>query len=66
MGSSSAGVYTMAKTSMMDEKNDMATNMATFFCQGSSPEVEFLKQPQTLGQDTWPPENSNLRFFLVY
>ena len=30
----------------------------TFF-KGSSPEVKFLGQPHSLGQETWPLENSN-------
>ena len=30
------------------------------FLKGSSPEVKFLGQAQSLGQETWPPENSNL------
>ena len=44
----------------MNEKNDMAANMATH-----SPEVKSLEQPQTLGQETWPPENSNLRRLIL-
>ena len=30
------------------------------FCWGSSLKVKFLGQPQTLKQETWPLENSNL------
>jgi len=30
------------------------------FWKGSSPEVKFLGQLQTLGQETWPSENPNL------
>ena len=41
-------------------KNDMDANVATLFLKGSSLEVKFLGQPQSLRQETWPPENSNL------
>ena len=44
----------------MDEKNDMVANVATFFKGGGSSEVKFLGQPQSLKQETWTPENSNL------
>jgi hypothetical protein len=30
------------------------------FLKRSSSEVKFLGQPQSLGQETWPPKNSNL------
>jgi len=33
------------------------------FLKGSSAEVKFLQQPQTLKQETWPPENPNLLSF---
>jgi hypothetical protein len=56
MGSSLAGLYTMAKISPVKKfkiglKNDMVANMATFFCSGSSLKVKFLGQPQILREE---------------
>ena len=66
MGSSRVGVYQW-RTSSVNGKNDMVGQHSNTFCKGSSPEVKFLGQPQTLGQETWPLENSNLRlFFLLF
>ena len=62
MGSSRVGVYQW-RTSSVNGKNDMVGQHSNTFCKGSSPEVKFLGQPQTLGQETWPLENSNLRLF---
>jgi len=37
------------------------------FLKRSSLEVKFLGQPQTLGQENWPPENPNLnKIFLLF
>ena len=36
------------------------------FLKGSSPEVKFLGQSQSLGQETCPPENSNLNKIVYY
>ena len=47
-------------------KNDMAANVASLFSKGSSPEVKFLGQPQSLGQETWPPENSNSNKIFIF
>ena len=57
-------VYTTTKSPLVEKivhgwKNDMDANVATFFFEGDSPEVKFLGYPQSLGQETWPPENSN-------
>jgi hypothetical protein len=35
-------------------------------CQGSTMDVEFLGQSQTLGQKTWHAENYNLTWFLFF
>ena len=65
MSSSSVGVYTIAKASLEElqawMKNDMDAKYGNTCCYGSSPEVKFLGQPQTLDKKTWPLENSNLR-----
>jgi hypothetical protein len=47
----------------MDEK---MTWLPTWrhFLKRTSPEVKFLGQPQSLKQETWPPENSNLNKIL--
>jgi hypothetical protein len=61
-------VYTTVKNPLVEYfahgwKNDMAASVATFLTR-SSLEVKFLGQPQSLGQETWPPENSNLNKIL--
>ena len=73
MGSSVAGVYTMAdaslqwRTSSLDEENDMdGQHVNIFFLLGSSLDIKFLGQPKILRQKNWPLENSNSRFSLVY
>jgi hypothetical protein len=43
----------------MDEKMTWLLMRRHFFLRRSSPEVKFLGQPQSLGQETWPLENSN-------
>ena len=50
----------------MDEKRHDCQR-GNIFLKGSSPEVKFLGQPQSLEQETWPPENSNLNktFFWI-
>ena len=46
--------------------NDMVANMAALFWKESSPEVKFLGQPQSLGQETWHPGNFNFnKIFLL-
>ena len=42
----------------MDEKRHGCQRGDTFL-KGISPEVKFFGQPESLGQETWPPENSN-------
>ena len=36
------------------------------FWKGSSLEVKFIGQPQSLEQETWPPEKSNFNKMYVY
>jgi hypothetical protein len=43
----------------------MATNMATLFARGNLCRSKFLEQPQSLGQETWPLENSNLGHIIL-
>jgi hypothetical protein len=62
-------VYATVKNPVVENfahgwKNDMAANVATLFLKRGSPEVKFLGQPQSLGQETWPLENSNLNKIL--
>ena len=38
----------------------MDAKVTTLFLRGGSQEVKLLGQPQSLGQETWPPENSDL------
>ena len=67
MSSSVVWVYTMAKDCSGGElqvwmkKMTWLVNMTTLFARNFSPEVKFLGQSQTLQQETWPLENSNLR-----
>jgi hypothetical protein len=61
MGSSLVEVYTLVKTSPVDNfKHELRNDMATLFCSRSYLEVKFLGQSQTLGHETWPPKNSKL------
>ena len=39
----------------MDENFDMVVNMTTPLARGVFLEAKFLGQPQTLGQEIWPP-----------
>ena len=60
-------VYTTTKTSLVENlkhgiKSDIAGQHGNTFCYKNSPEVKFLRQPQTLMQETWPLENFDLRF----
>ena len=66
------GVYAVAEISPVETsfklgwKNDTVVNLTSItFCWGSSLHVKFLGQPQILGQETWPPENSNSRPMFV-
>ena len=50
-------VYTTTKSPLVENiihglKNDLDANVADTFQKGSSPEVKFLGQPQSLGQET--------------
>ena len=70
MDSSPVLVYTTAKTTLVEDfkygwKNDMVVDMATLFARGEALEVMFLGQPQTVIQETWHLENSNLRHFFI-
>ena len=47
----------------MDEKLACLPTWQHFSAKGNSLKVKFLGQPQTLGQETWPMENSNLSFY---
>ena len=55
--------YEMGSSTPRGLHYNMVVNTLTFFCLGSSSEMKFLRQPQTFGQGTWPPKNSNSRFF---
>lgn len=62
-------VYSVAKTSPVDNfKHEwkMAWLLPTWkhFCWGSFRGVKVLGQPQTLGQEMWPSNYSNLRYYL--
>jgi hypothetical protein len=50
----------------MDEKMTWLPmwQVGNAFLKRSSPEVKFLGQPQSLGQETWLLENSNLNKIL--
>ena len=74
MGSALLEIYTMVKTSLVETKDFSSDTLQAWaknrhgyqhgnaFCQG-----KFLKdQPQTLGQETWPLEDSNFKPFVVF
>ena len=70
----SGGGYTTSKRPLVENivqctwmKKWHGCQCGDTFLTGSSPEVKFLAQPQSLGQETWPPENSNLnKYFIVF
>ena len=64
MGSSPNGLYATVKT-LMDKRQGLMGIMTWLhhIARGEYSGSHDLGQPQTLGQETWPPKNSNLRFF---
>ena len=66
-GFSLSGLYTTAKTFLVVNfkprgRNDMVVQHGNMFLgHGSSQEVKFTGQSQTLGQETWPLVNSNFK-----
>ena len=68
LGSSLVGAYIIAKTSPVENfkhglKNHTVANMPIVSARGGSLDIKFLGQPQSLGQETRPTENSNLKLF---
>jgi hypothetical protein len=64
MGSSPNGLYDMVKT-LMDKCQGLIGIMTRLqhILLGEYSGSHNLGQPQTLGQETWPPKNSNLRHY---
>ena len=66
MGSSLAVLYNTAKTSPVENFKHGCKMTWQHFCKGIFWEVKFLGQPQTLEQESRPPENSNLSYLMKF